>query len=255
MKNIRKVIIMLVLVILSVIAMGDSRVEDILEKGVIRVGTTGDYRPFTHLVDGKYEGYDIEVARHIATELGVEIEFVPTTWKALLDDLEDEKFDIAMGGISRNISRKLRAELSNPYLTYGKTPIVRTEDAKKYTSLDAIDQKGVRVGVNIGGTNEKFADANIKNAEIIRYKGNLEVPEAVMAREVDVMISETPEGIHYENSYAELASPMTNTPMTKSQLGYLIPKGDYEMVALINFIMEEMEVTGMSQQLKLENIK
>ncbi len=251
----KKIVLLLMIVIMSISAVAEGRVDKILEAGKIRVGTTGDYRPFTHLEEGKYEGYDIEVARYIGKELGVEVEFVPTTWKTLLDDLEGNKFDIAMGGISRNISRKLRAELSRAYLTYGKCPIVRREDADRYTSLEAIDQPGVRVGINIGGTNEKFAEANIKNAEIIRYKNNLDVPMAVMKGEVDVMISETPEGIHYANSYKELASPMTDNPMTRNQLGYLIPKGESDMVSLINFILDDMELKGIMDQLKKENIK
>lgn len=78
---------------------------------------------------------------------------------------------------------------------------------------------------------------------------------AVMKGEVDVMISETPEGIYYANNYRELASPMTDNPMTKNQLGYLIPKGEYDMVSLINFIMEDMELKGVMDKLKEENIR
>jgi len=251
----KRIVLLLMIIVMSVSALAEGRVEKILEAGKIRVGTTGDYRPFTHLEDGKYEGYDIEVAKYIGEELGVEVEFVPTTWKTLLDDLEENKFDIAMGGISRNTGRKLRAELSRPYLTYGKCPIVRSEDADRYTSLEAIDQPGIRVGINIGGTNEKFAESMIKNAEIVRYKNNLDVPMAVMRGEVDVMISETPEGIHYANSYKELASPMTDNPMTRNQLGYLIPQGESDMVSLINFIMDDMELKGIMEKLKKENIK
>lgn len=251
----KKIVLLLMMIVMSISAVAEGRVERILEAGRIRVGTTGDYRPFTHWEDGKYEGYDIEVARYIGEELGVEVEFVPTTWKTLLDDLEEDKFDIAMGGISRNISRKLRAELSRPYLTYGKCPIVRREDADRYRSLEAIDQPGVRVGINIGGTNEKFAESMIKRAEIVRYKNNLDVPMAVMRGEVDVMISETPEGIHYANNYKELASPMTDNPITRNQLGYLIPKGESHMVSVIDFIMDDMEIKGIMDQLKKENIK
>jgi cyclohexadienyl dehydratase len=175
----KKIILLVLLCMLSVVSFGKDRVEKIIKKGYIRVGTTGDYKPFTYYNGDKYEGYDIEMAKLIGDELGVEVRFVPTTWKTLVTDLKKDKFDIAMGGISRNLSRKLEAELTEPYLTYGKTPIVRIENKDKYKSLKDIDKKGIKVGVNIGGTNEKFADANIKNAEIIKFKGNLEVVEAV----------------------------------------------------------------------------
>lgn len=251
----KKIFLILMVVILSAVSYAEGRVDGILKNKKIRVGTTGDYKPFTYYNGKDYEGYDIEVAKYIASEIGVEVEFVSTTWKNLIKDLEDDKFDIAMGGITRRTGRQLKAEISRPYLIFGKCPIVRKEDEGKYKSLKDIDQPGVKVGVNIGGTNEKFADQNIKSAEIIRYEKNLDVPVAVLKGDVDVMISETPEAIHYANENKKLASPMTATPMTKSQLGYLIPKGDYEMLNLINFIMDEMELKGIMDDLKEENIK
>lgn len=254
MKMMNKVLVVVMLLVVSVAAAARGSMDEILSRGVIRVGTTGDYRPFSHKTEDGYVGYDIEVARYMAEELGIEVEFVETTWKTLIEDLEKGRFDIAMGGITRNIMRKSQAELSDPYLTYGKTPIVRREDADKYRSLSDIDRKGVRVGINIGGTNEEFAVANIKNAELVRYENNLDVPMAVMKGEVDVMISETPEAIYYENTYEKLASPMTENPMTKSQLGYLIPKGEYDVVAMINFLMNDMEIKGVTERLRRENM-
>ncbi|MBQ7705092.1 MAG: transporter substrate-binding domain-containing protein, partial [Selenomonadaceae bacterium] len=55
--------------------------EDILERGTIRIGTTGDYRPMSYLnSNGEYEGIDAELSKIIADSLGVRIEYVPTTW-------------------------------------------------------------------------------------------------------------------------------------------------------------------------------
>ena len=251
----KKVLLVIMIMVLSAVSYAEGRVEKILENKKIRVGTTGDYKPFTYYNGKEYEGYDIEVAKYIASEIGVEVEFVSTTWKNLITDLEKNKFDIAMGGITRRTNRKLKAEISRPYLVFGKCPIVRKADEKKYKSLEDIDKPGVKVGVNIGGTNEKFAEKNIKSAKIIKYEKNLDVPMAVLKGEVDVMISETPEAIHYANEYKELASPMTENPLTKSQLGYLIPKGEYDMLNLINFILDEMELKGIMDELKAKEIR
>lgn len=93
----KKILISIILLLSCLTAYGKDKVEEIMKKGVIRVGTTGDYKPFTYLNGDKYEGYDIEVANLIAKELGVKIEFVPTTWKTLISDLNEDKYDIAMG--------------------------------------------------------------------------------------------------------------------------------------------------------------
>lgn len=254
MKNLKKLVLLIMFVVVAISATANS-VDDIRSKSVLRVGTTGDYLPFTILENDKYSGYDIEVARYFAKELGVEVEFVPTTWKSLLKDLNDEKFDIAMGGISRRTSRKLEAEFTHPYLTYGKTPITRRKDIKKYNSFEKIDKKGVKVGYNLGGTNEKYALKNIKNATLIKFEKNLDVIQGVRDGKIDVMISETPEAVHYENSDKLLGSPMTNNPLTKNQLGYMVSKNDYALASLINYIMEDMELKGITKEMQKKYIK
>src|SRR5947207_1559940 len=78
--------------------------------GVLRVGTTGDYTPFSLLQpDGSYQGADIEMAHDLAERLGVQISFVPTVWVELLDDFLADRFDIAMGGITVTAARAEKA--------------------------------------------------------------------------------------------------------------------------------------------------
>jgi cyclohexadienyl dehydratase len=77
-----------------------SRLDEIIARGKLRVGTTGDYRPFTYFdkQTGKFEGYDIDMAVALAKAMGVEAEFVQTSWPDLSKDFSADKFDIAMGG-------------------------------------------------------------------------------------------------------------------------------------------------------------
>src|ERR1700743_1967111 len=71
----------------------------IRKAGVLRVGTTGDYTPFSLIQpDGSYRGADIDMAHDLARRLGVGVAFVPTVWVDLLDDFLADRFDIAMGG-------------------------------------------------------------------------------------------------------------------------------------------------------------
>ncbi len=78
------------------------RVAAIREQGVLRVGSTGDYKPMAFLEPetGEYWGFDVELAQDIADALGVRIEFVPTTWPTLMEDTLAGRFDLAVCGIS-----------------------------------------------------------------------------------------------------------------------------------------------------------
>ena len=109
-----------------------SRLDAILERHVLRVGTTGDYRPFTALDKGtgEYSGFDIDMARALAKALGVSIAFAPTTWSGLAQGLAEGDFDIAMGGVSVTLDRQKIGFFSAPYLRDGKTPIARCADRR-----------------------------------------------------------------------------------------------------------------------------
>lgn len=243
-----KKILLCVLFSLSFVVKADV-LQDIQTKGVILIGTTGDYKPFTYHEDGHYSGYDIDVANYFAQQLNVKVKFVPTTWKSMLADLNQHKFDIAMGGITRKMSRQLQAEQSHPYMTFGKVFLVRKGQRAKFDSLTAANKPSVRVGVNIGGTNEKFADQKLSKATIVRFENNLDVPKAVRSGKVDLMVTETPEALFYQAQGIGLSAVRTENPFTKNQFGYLIPKGEQRLLNTVNFMMSQMKMKGIDIQL------
>ena len=144
-----------------------SRLDQIIGRGSLRVGTTGDYLPFTSLdkETQKFRGFDVDMAEALGKALGVKVEFVQTAWPQLMKDFEADKFDVAMGGVSITLDRQKKGLFSSPIMREGKTPIARCADKDKFEKLEDIDRAGTRVIVNPGGTNERFARANIKNAE------------------------------------------------------------------------------------------
>src|SRR3982074_988163 len=142
-----------------------SRLDDIIKRGTLRVGMTGDYLPFTYLdkTTATFRGVDVDMAEALGKALGVKVEYVQTAWPKLMADFEAGSFDIAMGGVSITLDRQKKGMFSTPIMREGKTPIARCSDKDKFDTLAEIDKPGTRVIVNPGGTNERFARANVKN--------------------------------------------------------------------------------------------
>lgn len=226
--------------------------DEILASGTLKVGTTGDYKPFSFNNEGSYEGFDIAVAQNFADKLGVELELVKTSWPTLMDDLKAGKYDIGMSGITRTTSRQKEARFSQGYVMFGKTPLVASANASQFASLLDIDKEGVKIGVNPGGTNEKFVKANIKNAEVILFTSNLEIPVAVAQQKVDVMITDSVEALYYAATNEKLAAPLADTPFTRSQLGYLMSADAERLQDTVNFMMNQMNLKGEMAALKKE---
>ena len=224
---------------------------EIRARGVLRVGTAGDYQPMSYLdpESGRYVGFDAELAEDLAAALGVELEYVETSWPTLMEDTLAGKFDLAICGITITAARQEQALMSIGYLGNGKTVLCRAEDADKYTSLEAIDRPEVRVMENPGGLNEKFAREKLPNATLIIHDVNQEIPGLIAAGEADVMITEIMEAGFYVGQDDRLAAPLIYEPFTHGELGVLMPKGSEDLLAYVNAFLEEEIASGRIDEL------
>jgi cyclohexadienyl dehydratase len=218
--------------------------ERIEAQGEVRVGLTGDYKPFSwEEPDGHFEGLDVEMGRALAEELGVRLVIVRTSWPTLMEDLKAGKYDIGMGGISVTDERKEHALFSAPLLTDGKAPVARCEDKDRFTTLEGIDREGVTVIVNPGGTNEKFARANIRKATLVLHKDNASIFEEIAAGRADVMITDAIETRIVARDYPTLCATNPDAPFTQSEKAYLLPK-DAAWKARVDQWLGDVEASG-----------
>jgi cyclohexadienyl dehydratase len=97
------------------------RLQMILDRGVLRVGTTMDTPVFSMRdpATGKLHGLDMDVLETLNSSLGVKLEYVKMTFGSMLADLAADKFDIAMSGMGRALDRARVATFSKPYMRYG----------------------------------------------------------------------------------------------------------------------------------------
>ncbi|GJC89999.1 cyclohexadienyl dehydratase [Colletotrichum liriopes] len=216
-----------------------SLLDTILARGYINVGTTGDYKPFTYLVTNQttlpnttainttYIGADIDAAQSLSNALGLPKppRLVATKWANITTDLTAGKYDIAMGGVSLTLARAKTAFFSTAIQRVGKTACIRCADADKYTDLASLDQPGVKVAVNPGGTNEAFDRANLKSATIVLVEDNNAVYQAVLDGTADAMISDLIEvELQVKLHEGQLCIANPAEPFNFEELGYAVPR-------------------------------
>jgi len=207
-------------------AQGTSRLDEVIKSGKLRVCTPGDYKPFSFLKsDGTYEGLDIDLVQASAKSLGVEVEMVKTAWPQLMKDFVD-KCDVAVGGISVTTDRQKTAFFTAPYMVNGKAPITKCENAKKFQTVADIDQPGVTVIENPGGSNERFARANFKQAKIVIFNDNTTIFDEILKGNADVMISESVETIVQAKLRPGLCAVNPDKPLQYGEMAWLLPRGD-----------------------------
>lgn len=216
-----------------------SLLDRIQARGYLKVGTTGDYKPFSYKVTNRtalpatpainttYIGADIDLAQALSNSLGLPrpVEFVPTIWANLTSDIVAQKFDVAMSGVSITLARARKAFFSTAIQRVGKAACVRCADLEKFSSLAKIDTAGVKVAVNPGGTNEAFDRANLKAASIVLVPDNNAVYKAVMDGDADAMISDIIEvelQVRLHPGVLCIVNP--NSTFTFEELGYMIER-------------------------------
>lgn len=229
-------------------ATDSSTLDRIRAAGVLRVGTTGDYTPFSlRRPDGSYEGADIEMAHDLAERLGVRPQFVPTVWVDLLDDFLADRFDIAMGGVTVNEARAARTLFSIPTFVDGKRPLARREYRDRFTSIAAIDQPGVRVIANPGSANEAFARAHFKRADVTIHHDNASVFLEIVAGRADVMVTDGLEADHQAALHPELCAVPVAAPFTRLEKAYMFAR-EPAMKAYIDNWLRAAFASGTWQQ-------
>lgn len=210
--------------------------------GVLRVGTTGDYAPFSDDRGGTLRGFDIDLAQDLAEAWGLRVVFVHTTWPTLMADLAKRRFDLAASGISITAERQRVAEFSVAYHYDGKTPIVRRADVARYTSLAQIDQPGVRVVVNPGGTNERFARENLKRATIVPHPDNRTIFDEIVAGRADVMMTDGIE-VRLQERRQPALKAATTEPFTRTGKAVLLLPGS-ELTARVDAWLSPQVTNG-----------
>jgi cyclohexadienyl dehydratase len=206
-----------------------SRLDQIIARGSLRVGMTGDYRPFTSLdkETQKFSGFDVDMAEALGKALGVKVEFVATAWPQLMKDFEADRFDVAMGGVSITLDRQKKGLFSLPIMREGKTPIARCADKDKFAKLEDIDKAGTRVVVNPGGTNERFARANIKNAEIRVHGDNVTIFDEIAKGNADLMMTDASETRYQQKLHpGVLCAVHPDTPFDFAEKAYWLQRDE-----------------------------
>ncbi len=227
--------------------LNDNSLAKIKSQKVIKVGTTGDYKPFTYKgSEGKdYIGIDIDLMRLLAKKFGVKLQIVETSWPRLMEDFKSKKFDIALSGITQTKERELLADFSAPYFKGGKLPFGRCKDSKKFTNLDNLDRPSVKFIVNPGGTNESFTRQFVKKAKIIVHRDNKSVFDEIISGNVDVMISDAIEVDVLTKKHKGVLCKFSDQPFADSihNIAILLPKNK-ELKRFVDNWLRDLKRTG-----------
>lgn len=129
----------------------ESVIETIKQDGVIRIGLS-IFTPWSMRdLNGELIGFELDVGRKLAEDMGVDVEFVPTAWDGIIPQLVSGNFDVIISGMSITAQRNLTVNFSDPYAFSGLTVMSNTAMTEGFT-LDDYNDPEVTFAARRGAT-------------------------------------------------------------------------------------------------------
>jgi cyclohexadienyl dehydratase len=226
---------------------GGSRLAQILARGSVRVGTTGDFNPMSFRDTGsnEYKGFDIEAMTQLAKDLGVKIEWVSTDWATLIAGITANRYDIFAGGSSVNMARAKTAAFTVPYIEAGTVPLSLKANAAKFKTWESINEPGVKIAVSMGTVFQEQAKQHFQKATIQAVQAPATGFQEVLAGRADVTITSNVEASTLIKRYDQLAVPVPGSQMrNRRPFGYVIAQDDVTWLNYLNTWVTLKKIEG-----------
>jgi cyclohexadienyl dehydratase len=221
------------------------RLDNILEAGVLRVGTTMDTPVFSmREPSGQLKGLDMDLLETLGSALGVKIEYVKMTFGTMLSDLFADKFDMAMSGMGRTFDRARVATFSKPYMRYGKLMMIRSTDADKFKTLTDLDKPGIKVAFNRGGLNDRFANTEFTQATPTGYPSNQLATADLVDGKVDAQVQDSTAAVYMARNSPRLAAMAPDNVFHPVYVAALLRREDKSLQDFVNIWIDQIEMNG-----------
>ena len=237
-------------------ALGESRLQRILANGELRVGTTGDWNPMTMIdTDSKERtGFDIDMANALASDMGLKVVFVPSTWKTLVNGVVAAKYDITSSA-SISPKRALVAGYSGSYFAVEDVPMMLRKNKGKYNSWENLNNPSVKVAVTLGTVQEKRAEELFNKSEIIKVSSPARDYQEVLAGRADISMTSNLEAAKLVEKYPELMIVPVQKGKNPTPLAMLLPQADQVWINYVNHWIVLKSERGFFYLLKVKWLK
>lgn len=204
----------------------------------IIMGTNAEFAPFEYREGNEVVGFDIEISKKIAEKLGRELKIEDMEFGGLLAALESGKVHFVAAGMTKDEERAKQVDFSQPYFISNQLITVRVDNTEIASGEDL---KGKKIGVQLGTTGESVA-RDIEGAEVVSFdKGAMALVD-LANRKVDAVILDAEPTKNYTADNEDLK--VLDETLTEEEYSIAVPKGNQELLDVINETLEEIKANG-----------
>jgi cystine transport system substrate-binding protein len=221
-------------------AAAPSLLDQIRSAGVLKVGTEGTYAPFTfHDPSNALTGFDVEIARTIASRLGVKAEFIEGKWDGLIAGLDAKRYDVVINEVTITDARKAKYDFSDVYIVSKAALIVRSDN----TSLRSFaDLQGKKAAESLTSNFGQLARS--LGAEVVPVDGFNQAVDLILSGRVDATINDSLSFLDFKKQKPDAALKAVDFQKDADLQAVLLRKGNPELLQAINTAIADIKADG-----------
>jgi polar amino acid transport system substrate-binding protein len=222
----------------------ESTLEQVLQRGVLRVGMDTFVPWAMRDKTGKLIGFEIDVATRLAADMGVKVEFVPTKWSGIIPALLTGKFDVIIGGMGIVPSRNLKVNFSQPYDYSGMSLVANKKLAAGFKTLEDFNKPDVVLAVKLGSTSVMAAKKYMPKATLRQFDGEAQIYQEVINGKAYAAVASAPTPAFQAIDHPDtLFLPFKDT-FTKEPIGFAVRKSDTDTLNFFNNWIQYVKAEG-----------
>ncbi|MDD4735225.1 MAG: transporter substrate-binding domain-containing protein [Kiritimatiellae bacterium] len=210
---------------------------------LLRIGCAPNYPPVIFKKNGVITGFEADLARLMAEELGRQPVFVEMDFEDLIPALLDGRIDLIVSGMSITDQRRVRVAFTDPILRVGQMALVRNEDFRTYDNIGILIGKPV-IGVEKGTTGALFVERNCRQAKMKTYSSPEKAVQALIRKRIDVVIHDAPVIWWMASQYEADGITFQPQPFTNELIAWGVSPQNQELLEHANAILTRWNEAG-----------
>jgi polar amino acid transport system substrate-binding protein len=226
----------------------ESTLEQIMKRGTIKVGMDTFVPWAMKSKKGEFIGFEIDVARRLAEDMGVKVEFVPTKWAGIIPALLTGKFDVIIGGMGIRPQRALKVNFTIPYDYSGMSIVASKKLAAGFDSLEDFNKPEVQIAVKLGTTAAMAAKKYMPKATLRLFDDESQAYQELRNNNVYAVVGSAPRPAYEAINYPDSMFLPLKDNFTREPIGFAVRKGDFDTLTFFNSWITHVRDEGWLQE-------
>ena len=216
------------------LAAAEGVLDEVLDRGALRVGFSSFVPWAMRGKNGEHIGFEVDVAREVAKDMGVELELVPTAWDGIIPALLGGKFDVLISGMYITPARNLQVNFTIPYEESGLDLVANRDLAAGFARLEDFNKPEVVFALRRGAFPVKYVQKALPQAQIVQFDDDASARLEVINGRAHAWVTAAPQPAFAAADYPEALFQPLDGLLTRNKQGMALRKGDVDALNFFN---------------------